>query len=57
MILRIHDIRVQMAAVLKILPKMVGMFMEGLTPIAEGTQEFCKNIYMVKLLILEWMQH
>ena len=30
---------VQMAAVLKILPKMVGMFMEGLTPIAEGTQE------------------
>lgn len=34
---------VQMAAVLKILPKMVGMFMEGLTPIAEGTQEFCKK--------------
>lgn len=34
---------VQMAAVLKILLKMVGMFMEGLTPIAEGTQEFCKK--------------
>lgn len=34
---------VQMAAVLKILPKMVGLFMEGLAPIAEGTQEFCQK--------------
>lgn len=31
---------VQMAAVLKIMPKMVSLFMEGLTPVAEATKEF-----------------
>ncbi len=31
---------VQMAAVLKIMPKMVALFMEGLTPIADATKEF-----------------
>lgn len=31
---------VQMAAVLKIMPRMVALFMEGLTPIAEATKEF-----------------
>lgn len=31
---------VQMAAVLKIMPKMVSLFMEGLTPVADATKEF-----------------
>ena len=31
---------VQMAAVLKIMPKMVSLFMEGLTPVADAAKEF-----------------
>ncbi|MFT8311215.1 MAG: PTS transporter subunit IIC [Sporolactobacillus sp.] len=33
----------EMAAVLKLLPKMISMFMEALTPIAEATQEFTQK--------------
>lgn len=34
---------VETAAVLALLPKMISMFMEGLTPIAEATQEFTQK--------------
>lgn len=37
------QLAVQMAAVLKLLPKMIAMFMEGLTPIAEATQAFTEK--------------
>lgn len=34
---------IEMAAVLKILPKMVSLFMEGLSPIADGVQAFAQK--------------
>lgn len=37
------NLGIQVAAVLKILPKMVAMFMESLTPIAEATQAFTQK--------------
>ena len=37
------NLGIEMAAVLKLLPKMVALFMEGLTPIAEATQAFTQK--------------
>lgn len=37
------NLGIEMAAVLKLLPKMVALFMEGLTPIAEATQSFTQK--------------
>lgn len=37
------NLGIEMAAVLKLLPKMVSLFMEGLTPIAEATQAFAQK--------------
>lgn len=37
------NLGVETAAVLVLLPKMISMFMEGLTPIAEATQEFTEK--------------
>lgn len=40
---KIAGLGMEMAAVLKLLPKMISMFMEALTPIAEATQEFTQK--------------
>jgi Phosphotransferase system, galactitol-specific IIC component len=40
---RTAGLGMEMAAVLKLLPKMISMFMEALTPIAEATQEFTQK--------------
>ncbi|OFK23962.1 PTS galactitol transporter subunit IIC [Olsenella sp. HMSC062G07] len=39
----IVNLGIQTAAVLTLLPKMISMFMEGLTPIAEATQQFTET--------------
>lgn len=40
---KVLQLGMEMAAVLKLLPKMISMFMEGLTPIAESTQKFTEK--------------
>ncbi|WP_367365805.1 PTS galactitol transporter subunit IIC [Pediococcus parvulus] len=40
---RTAQLGMEMAAVLKLLPKMISMFMESLTPIAEATQAFTQK--------------
>lgn len=54
---QIGQLAISTAAVMKIMPKMVAMFMEGLLPVAEAAKEFTSKKLKVNKLILGWMRH
>ena len=49
------QLAVQTGAVMVIMPKMVALLMEGLTPISEAANEFVKNVSLEENFISEWI--
>lgn len=49
------QLAVKTGAVMIIMPKMVALLMEGLTPISEARMNLSKNVSQVVNYILEWI--
>lgn len=53
----VGQLAVQTGAVMVLMPKMVALLMEGLTPISESANEFVKNGSLEESFTSVWMQH